>query len=370
MLLLLCFFAHNRALCGVGESAVITLVFPWGAAENGMGEVGTALADRENVGFYNPAGLGANNKRWHSGEIGQFYEPLLPAFNLPDLWHTSIAGCWQPQSQMFGGFSVWMNFLNFGINEWTDYYGRTLGAARAWEMVTGVSWGFSLAEFSLPNHNLGITTKLIWSELARGYGPNGEGTAQGFAIDAGYLYTAPFGLRLGLNVANMGPSVFYISEQDSDPIPFTINLALGFKREIIEQGLSIMRIRTEYRLEREFVKSYVDKNPEPFWKAISRDIADDSFEDNMREIIHHIGAEMTVFNIGSLRWGYMHDEAGRRREMHIGLGVTAYNHIDFDWYYILSKRRSPARHGQWGISVRLHRLADWSSKDARWWMAD
>jgi hypothetical protein len=43
---------------GVGESAVITLIFPPGARSTGMGEAFTGLADDATATYYNPAGLG------------------------------------------------------------------------------------------------------------------------------------------------------------------------------------------------------------------------------------------------------------------------------------------------------------------------
>ncbi len=56
----------------VGESAVITLVFPFGARSTGMGEVGTALADDESVLYYNPAGLAIKNSSWKYGSASYF----------------------------------------------------------------------------------------------------------------------------------------------------------------------------------------------------------------------------------------------------------------------------------------------------------
>jgi hypothetical protein len=45
-------------LAGVGQSSVITLVFPPGARATGLGEAFTGLSDDANATFYNPAGLG------------------------------------------------------------------------------------------------------------------------------------------------------------------------------------------------------------------------------------------------------------------------------------------------------------------------
>ena len=70
-----CFFKHLRftplllsativgssgtnAWSGVGESAVITLVFPPGARATGLGEAFTGVANDANAIYFNPAGLG------------------------------------------------------------------------------------------------------------------------------------------------------------------------------------------------------------------------------------------------------------------------------------------------------------------------
>jgi hypothetical protein len=49
---------HTLTWCGVGQSAVITLVFPPGARATGLGEAFTGVADDANAIFFNPAGLG------------------------------------------------------------------------------------------------------------------------------------------------------------------------------------------------------------------------------------------------------------------------------------------------------------------------
>src|SRR5271157_5092280 len=56
----------------IGQSAVITLVFPPGARATGLGEAFVGLADDANATFFNPAGLGqaplAN--AWKAYKIG------------------------------------------------------------------------------------------------------------------------------------------------------------------------------------------------------------------------------------------------------------------------------------------------------------
>jgi hypothetical protein len=53
-----CLFFTGSSNAGVGEAAVITLIFPPGARATGLGEAFTGLADDVSATYYNPAGLG------------------------------------------------------------------------------------------------------------------------------------------------------------------------------------------------------------------------------------------------------------------------------------------------------------------------
>ncbi len=159
----------------VGESAVITLVFPYGTAGTGMGEVGAAIADDASAPFYNPALLGFCNPRWHGGEISYFYEPILPRFGITDLWHSTTAACYQPRFLDAGGFGLFFNYLNFGENTWTDELGRELGRARSYEDVLAASWGSALGKPGDERNALGVSVKYVYSALAPGFGPGSEG---------------------------------------------------------------------------------------------------------------------------------------------------------------------------------------------------
>ncbi|HEX2955190.1 MAG TPA: two-component regulator propeller domain-containing protein, partial [Chitinispirillaceae bacterium] len=70
---------------GVGESAVITLIFPPGARSTGMGEAFTGLADDATATFYNPAGLGqapqANSWKAHLSNTDQVFTAIAAKKN-------------------------------------------------------------------------------------------------------------------------------------------------------------------------------------------------------------------------------------------------------------------------------------------------
>jgi hypothetical protein len=370
-------FAMVLPVCaGVGESAVITLVFPSGARNLGMGEVGTALADDENVAFFNPAGLGIKNHRWQGGAVTGFWEPLLPALGLRDLWHVHFAGVYQPTLIDIGGFAIDFNGINMGVNEWTDELGRLMGRAHSYEYVLGVSWGISIL---CPNtHYWGITLKYINSVLAP-IGPSNEGTAQDFAIDAGYIGKIGPKVQFGLNVANMGPDIFYVTRDNMDPLPFTINAALAYKDTIKIGNHAIADFANEIRLDREFVKNHSSGNPDPFWEAQFSSVSDEPVNIELKQTNLHFGTEAMLFESFAFRTGFLFDYIGERYELTFGTGFRLLHHFQFDWAYIHSPEgflkgflqqfdenkqgATGVRHGQWRISFSAISMAQWNLDD-------
>jgi hypothetical protein len=168
----------------------------------------------------------------------------------------------------------------------------------------------------------------------------------------------------------MGPSVTYAKRGNADPIPFTGTLALGYKKEFIIENMRAIRVCSEYNLNREMVNNEEGKEPDPFWKAMFTSWRDEPFKEELREIIHNWGYEVTFYNIGSFRQGLLYDEAGSRTEHHLGFGVSWLNHFNIDWYYIHSPKKSFLRDGQWGFSFTFTSLFKWSEKDLMWWMKE
>ena len=60
---------YSEITAAIGQSAIITLAFPFGARATGLGETFTGIADNVDATFYNPAGLGqaplANTWKYH-----------------------------------------------------------------------------------------------------------------------------------------------------------------------------------------------------------------------------------------------------------------------------------------------------------------
>lgn len=293
-----------------------------------------------------------------------FYEPLLPAFGIRDLWHLYFAGAWPTED--WGTIGLTINYINMGVNEWYDELGRQTGSARSWEGVFGLSYGLALRR----DFSLGLNLKYVNSALAPGLGgtDSDEGIGRTFAADVALLKRNLLlrGLDIGFMAQNMGPAIFYINEDDSDPIPFQLRLGLAYRA--LDTPVHDLTILLD--LYREFVKNYPDQEPDPFYVALFTSLGDDYWTEEIQEIQVNLGLEYWYVRFLALRLGFLFDYVGERYELTFGLGLR-YGSLNFDWSYIHAPEgmlkgflknfdssktgATGARHGQWRVSfiVRL-----------------
>ena len=304
-----------------------------------------------------------NKYQWAQKQALLFYEPLLPAFRLKELWHTFGAFVYPTEEWGTLGFSI--NFINMGVNTWMDELGRELGAARSWEGVFGLSYGLSLTQ----TFSVGLNMKYVNSALAPGF--NGAGVGKTFAVDAALLKRELFTrkLSLGFMLQNMGPAIYYMDQSEQDPIPFTLRLGAAYTAVQTQ----IHELTFLLDLNREVVKNYTDKKPDPFWVALWTDLLhdrDESWITEIQLINVNFGIEYWYSHFMALRTGFLGDYIGERYELTFGLGLN-YGNMNFDWSYIYSpdgflkgllQKFNPsktgstgARHGQWRASF-LFRL--------------
>lgn len=270
-------------------------------------------------------------------QVLTFYEQLLPAFKIPDLWHVYMTMVWPTED--WGTLGLTVNYINFGINTWTNDLGLEIGRARSWEGVFGLSYGISLMQ----DFSIGVNIKYVYSALAPGYGPGNEGVGQTFAIDAALLKRNFLvkNLDLGFNLQNMGPNIFYISQQEQDPIPFTLKLGTAY--HLVQTPIHNLTFLLD--LNREVVKSYPDKPPDPFYTAIYTDLIHDTtqlldstksrFINQLEEVNLNAGLEYWYANFLAIRVGHLFDYIGQRFELDLGLGLK-YGNMNVDWSFIYS----------------------------------
>jgi hypothetical protein len=271
-----------------------------------------------------------NKYEWAQMQTLLFWEPLLPAFGLKELWHTFGAFVYPTEDWGTLGFSI--NFINMGINNWQDELGRDMGSSRSWEGVFGLSYGFSLMQ----DFSLGLNMKYIVSALAPGIGGGGAGVGQGFAVDAAILKRDLFirNLSLGFMLQNMGPAIYYIDPQKLDPIPFCLRLGTAYTA--VQTPIHELTVLLD--LNREVVKNYIDKNPDNFWTAIWTDLINDQDETpafEIQQVNVNLGLEYWYSRFVAVRSGFLFDYVGERYELTLGLGLN-YGNMLFDFSYIHS----------------------------------
>jgi ligand-binding sensor domain-containing protein len=291
-------------------------------------------------------------------QVFLFYEQLLPAFKINDLWHVYLA--YVLPTEDWGTLGLMVNFINFGINQMTDEQGREIAQFRSWEGVFGLSYGLLLAQ----DLSAGINVKYAHSALAPGYGPGDEGIGRTFAIDAAILKRNLFfkNFDIGFHLQNMGPSIYYIEREEADPIPFTVRL--GFSYKPIQTPY--LDLRLLFDMDREIVKNYPDKRPDPFFTAIYTSLINDTtttLSEKLQEINLHAGIELWYANLLAIRVGHLFDYAGKRFELTLGLGIK-YGNINFDWSFIhspegfmkgiVAEGSNGSRNGQWRASFMFN----------------
>jgi len=289
-------------------------------------------------------------------QVMLFYEQIMPSFKMTDLWHAFPAVVIPTEDWGTLGFSI--NFINMGENEIEDdlgYYAKS----RSWEGVFGLSYGFPIKE----NLSVGLNAKYVCSVLESSSG----GWGQTFAIDAGILKRNFFIDRfdVGFMLQNMGPSIYYMTPEEADPIPFSLRFGLAYK-PIQTPFHELTLVADAYR---EVAKNYYDKKPDPFWVALWTDMLYDtssSFAEEWQEVNVSLGAEYMYADFMALRLGFLGDYLGERFELTMGLGIK-YANMNFDFSYVYSPSdfmggllrtmdkdkdgSSGARDGQWRLSL-------------------
>jgi hypothetical protein len=285
-------------------------------------------------------------------QVMLFYEQLLPSFEMTDLWHGFPAIVFPTEDWGTLAFSV--NYINMGTNDQYDEFEAYEGSSRSWEGIFGLSYGFSVKE----NLSLGLSAKYVYSVLDSKSG----GIGQTFAIDAGVLKRNFLVDKLdaGFMLQNMGPSIYYMTPEAADPIPFSLRMGLAY-RPVQTPFHELTLVFDAYR---EVVKNYEDKGPDPFWVALWTGMLhndETTFAEEMQEINLSLGMEYLYADFMALRLGFLGDYAGQRFELSMGLGIK-YANMNFDFSYIYSppgflgwmvgeeRAGEGVRDGQWRLS--------------------
>ncbi|UCD17917.1 MAG: PorV/PorQ family protein, partial [Candidatus Zixiibacteriota bacterium] len=123
---------------------------------------------------------------------------------------------------------------------------------------------------------------------------------------------------LGVAITNLGPDVSYIDVAQADPLPR--NLAVGLATNLIQSDYNNLLLTGE-----------INKSLVGF---------DDSFSEEIKEIIYNGGIEYRYGSFIAFRGGYIYDQEGEVKTPTLGFGLS-YRKFKFDFAYIPSNDDVP-----------------------------
>ncbi len=231
----------------VGITAVPFLQIQPDARASGMGNTGVALANNAAAVYWNPAGLGFQNKN----QVDITHAQWLPNFNA-NLFYDYLAGTHYVKN--IGTFGANITYLNLGHQIHTNSQNIQLGRFNSYELAFSISYGRKLSE----NWSVGTGVRFIHSSLFNGNlgdGNRSVSPASTIAVDLAALYkTDPFHsfgnndaiFQAGVNLSNIGPGIHYTKEAQKDPLPTQLRIGWAFKTGLGKYGNSSITLTNDY----------------------------------------------------------------------------------------------------------------------------
>jgi hypothetical protein len=253
-------------------------------------------------------------------EITVMHTNWLPQFG-SDLYYDFLA--YRQNFEGIGVIGANITYLNLGEQTRTDEVGNDLGTFNSHEFAVTVAYGTRLSE----NMAVGIGMRYIRSSLSDvGAGTEkGDGRANAFAVDLGWLYKPTFvrGLSFGANLSNLGPAITYIDAAQASPLP--TNLKVGVAYKVLDSEFN--RLTVAMDVNKLLVVAHKEGPPDPYYKAIFTAWKD------VNDIIYGAGLEYWYSNLIALRTGYHVDEEGKANYATFGFGIR-YSLYRFDFGYV------------------------------------
>ena len=323
-----------------GEAAVPFLLLAPDSRFSAIGESGAGLADNSSAIFWNPAGIAFLT----GTEISITHSNWLPQFNL-DLFYDYLSFRTYMED-LSGSITSSLTFMNFGEFIYTDETSpEPRGTFSAFDAALTVGYATKLGT----DWGVGVNFRVIHSQLStlKVGEEEGEGVATSVSFDLAAMWRPEelnlFGWKtqnrfsIGANLSNLGPKITYIDQQQADPIPTNFRLGMAFHL-LNDEFNSLV-----YTLD--FSKLLVSRDTlghsDQFYQAIFTAWGDDTFSNELRDIVTSMGLEYWYGSPGdflfALRAGFFYEDPsyGNRQFMTFGAGLR-YDIYGFDFSYISS----------------------------------
>ena len=323
-----------------GETAVPFLLLAPDSRAGGIGESGTGLADNGAAIFWNPAGLAFLS----GSEVSITHSNWLPQFNL-DLFYDYLTYR-QYLEDVDGTVSASITYMNFGEFARTNSSSSdVIGTFTSFDAALTLGYATKVSN----DWGLGFNFRLIHSKLSDKPTEQEQGssvaTSVSFDIAAMWrpekLYIPFVGdfdnrLSIGMNLSNLGPKIYYIDQEQADPIP--TNFRLGLAAKLFEDEYNSLTFTLD------FSKLLVDRSDtgkarKNFYSTIFTAWGDESFDRELRDIVTSAGVEywygIPEEFMFALRFGLFYEDPdyGNRKFATFGAGIK-YDLYAFDFSYL------------------------------------
>ncbi|MFN2372135.1 MAG: PorV/PorQ family protein [Candidatus Krumholzibacteriia bacterium] len=280
-------------------AGAISLTFPIGARYNALGEAGTALSQDVTAIWWNPGGLAFLPQR------AEPHDAQIMQSSLAEGLADDIALYWVGYATPMGkhgalGFAI--NYLDMGEQQGTDENGDPTGTFDSYEVSFSATYGVQISR----TMGIGLGVKYFRDKLAPDASiqdPRGGGSGDSFGVDLGMLWKVPsIRSNIGLAMANLGPDITHVDQDQSDPMPRKLTLGVAHSAYSSEaMGLLVV---ADYLV------------PLYKWKG-----DDYGFGLETDQAVYGGGVEWNYLRSLFVRFGYKNDDTGDIKDTTWGFGV-------------------------------------------------
>ncbi len=368
MLMIVCaMFISAGIIKAQGSTAVPFLILAPDSRAGGIGESGVGLADNSAAIFWNPAGIAFLT----GSEVSITHSNWLPQFNL-DLFY-DYATYRQYVPDLAGSITASVTYMNYGEFVRTNSSSPDpIGVFRSFDAALTLGYATKLSE----DWGLGLNFRLIHSRLSDNptEQEQGSGVSTSVSFDVAAMwrpshFELPFigdlsnKFSVGMNLANVGPKIYYIDQAQADPIP--TNLRFGFAVRPFEDEYNSLTFSLDcYKLLIGVADSSGKRDD--FYKAIFSSWTDEPFSTELRQLVTSMGLEYWYGQpqdfMFALRAGMFYEDPsyGNRKFVTLGAGIR-YDMYGFDFSYITTDVFSGTENHPLSNTLRFTLLIGWGS---------
>ncbi|MFH1198337.1 MAG: type IX secretion system outer membrane channel protein PorV [bacterium] len=363
----------NEKINAQGEAAVAFLQLAPDSRAGGMGESGAGLADNSAAIFWNPAGIAFLS----GSELSITHSNWLPQFNL-DLFYDYLTYR-QYIEEISGSVTASITYMNFGEFARTgEASPEIIGTFRSFDAALTVGYATKLST----DWGLGFNFRVIHSRLSDQptAGEQGSGVATSVSFDIAAMWRPEVlelpligdmgnQLSIGMNLSNLGPEIYYIDKAQADPIP--TNFRLGTAVRLFQDDYNSLTYSLDFskllvsRPDAD-TSDGVSKEKDPFYTAVFTAWGDQSFGEELRDIVTSMGLEywygVPEDFMFALRVGLFYEDPnyGNRKFMTLGAGIR-YDIYGFDFSYITTDVFQGGENHPLSDTLRFTLLMGWGA---------